>query len=143
MNSRYLIAAVIAVVLVGGAFYFFRTSLNPAQKLPEVNMVKPSEVKEFAVKGMLVLDQATGQKAPRFDTQEIRVKQGDKVRVNFENTEGFHDWVIDEFNARTAQIQAGQTDSTEFTADKKGTFEYYCSVPTHRQNGMVGKLIVE
>ncbi len=142
MSSRYLIAAVIAVVLVGGAFYFFRTSLNPAQKLPSENITKSAEVKEFAVKGMLAI-QATGQKAPRFDTQEIRVKQGDKVRINFENTEGFHDWVIDEFNAHTAQIQAGQTDSVEFTADKKGTFEYYCSVPNHRNNGMMGKLIVE
>ncbi len=31
----------------------------------------------------------------------------------------------------------------EFTADKKGTFEYYCSVGEHRVNGMKGKFIVE
>ena len=56
-----------------------------------------------------------------------------------------HDWVIDEFSARAKQIQAGETDTVEFVANKKGTFEYYCSVGNgfHRQQGMVGKLIVE
>jgi plastocyanin len=28
-------------------------------------------------------------------------------------------------------------------ADKKGTFEYYCSVGQHRALGMKGKLVVE
>lgn len=78
-----------------------------------------------------------------FDLKEIRVKKGDKVRVTFKNEEGFHDWVLDEFNVKTKQIGAGQEEVVEFTADKVGTFEYYCSVGKHRQNGMFGKLIVE
>ncbi len=78
-----------------------------------------------------------------FDLKEIRVKKGDKVRVTFKNEEGFHDWVLDEFNAKTKQISAGQEEVVEFTADKTGTFEYYCSVGKHRENGMVGTLIVE
>jgi nitrite reductase (NO-forming) len=71
------------------------------------------------------------------------VKLGETVRINLTNEQGFHDWVIDEFNARTKQINAGQTDTVEFVADKVGTFEYYCSVGNHRQMGMIGKLIVE
>jgi len=31
----------------------------------------------------------------------------------------------------------------EFTADKVGEFEYYCSMPGHRQAGQFGKLIVK
>ena len=54
-----------------------------------------------------------------------------------------HDWVLDEFNAKTKVIQGGQTDTVEFTASKAGTFEYYCSVGQHRQMGMVGKFIVQ
>jgi uncharacterized cupredoxin-like copper-binding protein len=50
---------------------------------------------------------------------------------------------VDEFDARTVIVQPGQTAEVEFVADKTGTFEYYCSVGTHRQMGMVGKLIVE
>jgi len=78
-----------------------------------------------------------------FDPKEIRVKRGDKVQIVFRNVEGFHDWVIDEFGARTQKIQAGQTDTIEFFADRVGTFEYYCSVGSHRQMGMRGNLIVQ
>lgn len=78
-----------------------------------------------------------------FDVKEMRVKKGDQVTVNFTNAEGTHDFKIDEFNVATAQIPAGQSESVTFTADQAGTFEYYCSVGQHRQNGMVGSLIVE
>lgn len=78
-----------------------------------------------------------------YDVKEIRVKEGDTVEIVFKNQEGFHDWVLDEFNAKTKQIPAGQSETIKFVASKKGTFEYYCSVGTHRQQGMVGNLIVE
>lgn len=78
-----------------------------------------------------------------FSQSEIRVKKGDKVRVNFTSTGGFHDWTVDEFSAATQQVNAGGTTFVEFTADKAGTFEYYCSVGNHRQLGMKGSLVVE
>lgn len=79
----------------------------------------------------------------KFVPAQIRVKKGDTVKVTFVNKEGFHDFVIDEFDAKTAQLQAGGQETIEFVADKVGTFEYYCSVGNHRTQGMVGKLIVE
>ena len=79
----------------------------------------------------------------KYDVAEIRVKKEDKVRINLSAAEGLHDWVIDEFNAGTDRIQAGQSNSIEFVASRKGEFEYYCSVGSHRAMGMVGKLIVE
>lgn len=78
-----------------------------------------------------------------FSTSEIRVKKGDTVVINFESTDGFHDWVLDEFNARTSKVQPGTPTSVTFVAEEAGTFEYYCSVGNHRQQGMVGTLIVE
>ena len=78
-----------------------------------------------------------------FDLKEIKVKEGDTVKVTFKNTEGFHDFRVDEFNAASKQIPAGSEDVITFVANKKGTFEYYCSVGQHRKMGMVGKLIVE
>lgn len=92
-----------------------------------------NDVKTFDVKGVNFA----------FDVKEIRVKKGDKVTINFESSEGFHDWVVDEFKAATKQVNPGTPTSVTFVADKAGTFEYYCSVGKHRQNGMVGKLIVE
>lgn len=78
-----------------------------------------------------------------FSQNEIRVKKGETIKIVFNNQEGFHDWVLDEFGVRTPQIAAGATAEVTFTADKTGTFEYYCSVGQHRQNGMRGNLIVE
>jgi len=78
-----------------------------------------------------------------YSMEEIRVKQGDIVTINLTNSDGFHDWVVDEFGAATDTIQAGETTSITFVASKKGTFEYYCSVGSHRAQGMVGNLIVE
>ena len=76
------------------------------------------------------------------ESPELRVKQGQTVRIEFVNEEGFHDWKLDEFNAATKQMAAGNSETIEFVADTKGTFEYYCSVGQHRANGMFGKLIV-
>ena len=78
-----------------------------------------------------------------FSQNEIRVKKGDVVTINFTSTEGFHDWVVDEFNASTKSVNPGTPTSVTFTASKTGTFEYYCSVGQHRQFGMKGNLIVE
>lgn len=91
------------------------------------------EVKIFTVKG----------KNFSFDPAEIRVQRGDKVKIVFQNESGYHDWVLEGYNVRTKQMTGPATETIEFTADKTGIFEYYCSVGTHRANGMKGNLIVE
>lgn len=78
-----------------------------------------------------------------FSLKEIKVKQGDRVRITVTNKGGFHDWKLDEFSLATKQLQADQSETIEFVADKRGTFEYYCSVGQHRAMGMKGNLIVE
>lgn len=78
-----------------------------------------------------------------FSVEEIHVKKGETVIINFESKQGFHDWVIDEFNAATDRVLVGKKTSVTFVADKVGEFEFYCSVIGHKAKGMVGKLIVE
>jgi nitrite reductase (NO-forming) len=79
-----------------------------------------------------------------FTPKEIRVKTGDTVRITLTNNSTMpHDWKVDAFSAATKVITNGQTDTIEFVANKAGTYEYYCSVGQHRQQGMVGSLIVE
>jgi nitrite reductase (NO-forming) len=94
--------------------------------------------KIFKLTGEMFKFRLNGAEAP-----ELRVKQGDTVRIEFTSTDGFHDWVVDEFNARTERVNTGGSTQVTFVADKKGTFEYYCSVGQHRANGMRGNLIVE
>lgn len=78
-----------------------------------------------------------------YSMEEIRVPAGTTVTINLTNSDGFHDWVLDEFDAATTQISAGDTTSVTFVADTPGSYEYYCSVGNHRAQGMVGTLIVE
>jgi plastocyanin len=78
-----------------------------------------------------------------YDLKEIRVKQGDVVTVNFMSSDGFHDWKLDEFAVATTKVYPNTPTSVTFTADKKGEFEYYCSIGNNRTLGMEGLLIVE
>jgi plastocyanin len=73
----------------------------------------------------------------------LSVNKGDTVKITFKNDGGFHDLVIDGYDVETPQIQTGQTATVEFIADKTGSFEYYCSVGTHRQQGMKGTFTVK
>lgn len=147
MNKTSWIILVVLVLIVGGVLFWagqFRgsqvSSPVSTQSGEEVagadNIVLSQEgVKVFDIEG----------KPFEFSIKEIKVNVGDKVRINFKNTQGTHDFSIKEFDAQTKMLQAGETGSVEFVADKKGTFEYFCSVGNgfHRQQGMVGKLIVE
>lgn len=79
----------------------------------------------------------------KFDPTTIKVKKGQKTRIVFKDTQGMHDFVVDELNIRTTVIQTDQEDFVEFTPDNTGSFEFYCSVMTHRAMGMKGTIVVE
>jgi len=95
--------------------------------------ITEGQVKEIRVKGSNF----------KFDPAEIRVKKGETIRLVFESMDGMHDWNLDAFEAQTNVIGEGEEEEVEFTANKKGTFEYYCSVEDHKARGMKGKFIVE
>lgn len=135
MKNLFLVALVVFIV-GSGYFYMKQTPTStPTPSSTPAAVVETSDQTEqtFNIKGLNF----------SYDVKEIRVKKGDKVVINFTNTEGFHDLKIDEFNVATKQIKQDESETVTFTADKAGTFEYYCSVGQHRQNGMWGKLIVE
>jgi plastocyanin len=77
-----------------------------------------------------------------FAPSALSVKKGDKVKIIFKNSGGVHDFKIDEFAVATPRINGGAEATVEFVANTAGTFEYYCSVGTHRQMGMHGSLTV-
>jgi len=77
------------------------------------------------------------------ENPEIKVKVGEKIKIEFTSTEGFHDFVIDELKAKTDRVNSGKSTSIEFVANQAGTFSYYCSVGNHRSAGMEGTFIVE
>lgn len=78
-----------------------------------------------------------------YEPNEIRVKKGEKVKIEMQSVSMMHDFVIDELGIKMPVAQSGETGVIEFTADTVGSFEYYCSVGNHREQGQIGTLIVE
>lgn len=135
---KALLTIIILALVAWGIYALVNRDNGPA--IPEATdsaaggtQLDEREIKTFTVMG----------KPFSFTPDKITVKKGETVRIVFQNQEGTHDWVIDEFSARTKVLQAGQSETIEFYANKSGSFEYYCSVGNHRQMGMKGTLTVE
>src|SRR5690606_19259598 len=75
---------------------------------------------------------------------ELVVNAGDTVRITIINGDPTpHDFKIDAFGVDTGPLQAAeQAVTVEFVATQPGSFDYYCSIPGHREIGMKGLLRV-
>lgn len=140
--KKFFITLLVILIIGIGSFYLLKSDPsvtgNVVAPNPQVNSLDKN-VKIFVITGDHLRFFIDGVENP-----DIKVRQGDKIRIEYKSTEGFHDWRVDEFNAATEKVnpEGGMT-SVEFIADKKGMFEYYCSVGQHRANGMKGNFIVE
>lgn len=79
-------------------------------------------------------------------TSDTASAEAGKVTIDFDNPQSLtHDVAIEDANGKevgkTELISAG---STSTTVDlKPGTYTFFCSVPGHREAGMVGTLTVK
>jgi nitrite reductase (NO-forming) len=150
-SKKTLTTGLMVVVVAGGMFY--AGAKYEKNKLSRLGLLKNGteqvakqkkqkteatvgDVKEFSMTSFY------DDKGKWFSLKEISVSKGDKVRIKVTNTKGTHDFNIDEYGIKQA-TPLNQETVIEFTADKVGTFEYYCSMPGHRAGGQVGKLIVK
>jgi uncharacterized cupredoxin-like copper-binding protein len=79
-----------------------------------------------------------------YTPNRIVVKAGQPVQLVLENKGVIeHDFVIDPLKVKIGIIQPGKTGTVTFTAKAKGTLEFYCSVPGHKEAGMKGTLVVQ
>lgn len=144
MNRTVTIVLIIIVILGIGYWYMNRAD--------DVDVSQNSDSTENTENATSTSDEENASKTVKvtvtgsnfaFSEKEIRASKGDTVEVTFINSVGTHDFVIDEFNTRTKILKAGENETISFVADKTGSFEYYCSVGSHRQMGMKGTLLVE
>jgi uncharacterized cupredoxin-like copper-binding protein len=104
----------------------------------------PSGGKPAASSARAVEVQATDRLT--FEPATIAVKSGTLVRLTLHNTGALeHDWVVDSLEGRKVEVDATpKTSATgEFTPTAPGTYEFYCSIPGHREAGMKGTLVVQ
>jgi len=86
----------------------------------------------------------------------IQMNVGDKVVFNVDNggisfhafgvtknDEGFAGIIPgSEIGAASSPLKPGEDGSSEFIAGEEGTYYYICTVPGHREQGMVGEIII-
>ena len=77
-----------------------------------------------------------------FEPSVIEVNKGDKVRLIVESVDVPHGFSILEYRINE-RLDPGKEVKIEFTADKQGTFTFFCSVFCGSgHTGMKGKIIV-
>lgn len=159
-NKNILIGVVVALLLVlgVGGYAYYQSAMAPQNQ--EVVMEETNNMDMTMDEMDMTIDEETAMESTeaampqngeiivegsnfKYAPNNIVVKAGEKVRLVFKNTQGMHDFVVDELGIKTEVIQQGQQEVVEFTADKAGTYEFYCSVGQHRQMGMVGTLTVQ
>lgn len=98
-----------------------------------------------------------------FKPSTLKVSVGQPVKVIFRNAGSVeHDWSIfklpisgkkessgghdmpnmTEEPAVHVAAKHGQSNQLEFTPTTAGTYEFWCTVPGHKEAGMIGKLVV-
>ena len=99
----------------------------------EIPVVKAQPVKEFAITA----------KRWTFTPNTITVNEGDLVKLTITSIDVTHGFSLSAFGVNE-RLSSGNTVSVEFTADKKGTFSFFCNVSCGTgHSGMRGTLIVE
>jgi uncharacterized cupredoxin-like copper-binding protein len=145
-----IVGVIIATVAVAGIVGYYQLSA-----VPQVNnqlgnapaTVLSAGVQSATVEFTLTVQDSKTPFAFIYNGQDnptLHVKKGDIINVTLINN-GMqpHDFTLDGYNVKTKVLNSGQSGSIVFTADKTGTFTYYCSVPGHKDLGMVGQFVVE
>ena len=144
--SPLVIAGIVIAVLVVGAGIFMsrgksNTSDSMAMKAEPTKVQTSPAVAGASDENVKTIDIEAG--SFYYKPNVLTVKKGQKVKVVIHSVSMMHDFNIDELNVHGQKTKNGETSTVEFTPDKTGTFEYYCSVGQHRANGQVGKITVE
>lgn len=121
------IGVLVAVLIIAGALI---SKTNEPKKTFQATNIREISVEAFEM---------------GFKLSSTTLKRGETVRIKLSNSgEKRHDFALDEMpNIKTKEIKSGETDMVEFTVPMTGELTYYCSVGSHRAQGMEGKFLIE
>jgi plastocyanin len=78
-----------------------------------------------------------------YDPDEITASAGEELEITLDNTDGqLHTFTLDEADFEI-EAAGGESETATLTVPDAGEYEFYCSVPGHRESGQVGTLTVE
>ena len=147
-------AIVIAVIVFLGLFgllywyvlpknNYYNTTSNTTSTVTVTTIPSPttqsSSAASSSTSSTATID-VTGQSFS-FSPKQIKVSKGTKVTINFTAKDVSHTFTLPDFNVDTGLVTPGTSKTVQFTADKTGTFEFYCT--PHKSMGMTGTLTVQ
>lgn len=142
--------ALVAAVSLSGCGLLDQFTKTPTEpeidamtETPETSEAPTESAEAMAQKPDMTIDMSMFKFSPNL----IEAEAGQTLTIKLTNSEGLHDLVIDELNVQSEQILAGKETlvTIEVPADlEPGTeYEFYCSVNSHRAQGMVGTFRVK
>lgn len=76
--------------------------------------------------------------------QDITLNQGETIQLTIVNQGAYaHDFVIPELDIKTRTLSPNQEEILIFEANQSMTLNVFCSLPGHKESGMVAKLSVK
>ena len=166
-----MMAIMLGICIVGGAIFFSLWDYWISQPAPVVAMMAGSvessgpavATGKTITQGLVFLESADFRNlvfnalpGEPGNNPQINMSVGDKVVFNVENGgKSFHAFGVTkadegfagiipgtEVASASNPLKAGESGSSEFIAGEEGTYYYICTVPGHREQGMVGEIIV-
>jgi len=145
-RNIWLILAVIILLAIGGWFWSQRGAgpETPTIQGPsgQPSVLGPSGPPPAAAPARAIT--VAGDEFS-FEPKEVRVRAGETITLTFQNKgRAPHTFTIPELDVDTGIVAAGSQSQLTFTApDNNLTYQSICTVPGHKEAGMVGKLTVE
>lgn len=141
MNKTTTAIVIGILVLLGGYLLLGKdktqTSTEPAISPIEINSLDEAATESAksieSSENMVVIESGNF-----FFNPSTANAQSGTVNVSITENTGFHTFVIDELGVKK-QLASGMGFS--FNAEP-GTYEYYCDVPGHKEQGMLGTIII-
>jgi len=166
-----MMAIMLGICIVGGVIFFAMWDYWISEPPPVVAMMagEPDHAAPAAQTGQTITQDLSFVESSDFRTlafnalpgepdnnPTINMNVGDKIMFNVVNdgvsfhafgvtkdTEGFGGIIPgSEVASPSNPLKAGESGTAEFIAGEEGTYYYICTVPGHREQGMVGEIIV-
>ncbi len=166
-----MMAIMLGICIVGGAIFFSMWDYWISEPAPVVAMMAggSDHAAPIAQTGQTITSDLSFIESSDFRTlafnalpgepdnnPTINMNVGDKVVFNVVNDgKSFHSFGVtkdaegfsgiipgSEVAAASNPLKSGEGGSSEFVAGEEGTYYYICTVPGHRDQGMVGEIII-
>ena len=170
-RTAKMMAIMLGICIVGGVIFFVMWDYWISQPPPVVEMMSAGEEKAAQGKatGKTITADLDFVESSDFRTlafnalpgeeghnPTIKANVGDKIIFNVDNVgKSFHSFGVTqaeegfsgiipgtEVASASNPLKPGESGSAEFVPAEEGTYYYICTVPGHREQGMVGEIVV-